>query len=258
MRMNSGPEILNILGDRAHEKSETFFLRMFLLAIMGGAFIALGGLSFIRMTGTLPSEWGSFATFLGGLVFPIGLIGIVFVGGELLTGNMMVMTIGVLQKKNSFAQAWINWVLVFFGNLVGGILVAYFFGHIVGLTEGAFLAKTLSVANAKINDSILVMVVSGIGCNIFVCMAVWMGTGPKDFLGKIFALWFPVMIFVLVGFQHVVANMFFIPAAMFSGESSITIAQLVTNMLFIFIGNLIGGSCFIAMPCYFNYRSKAI
>lgn len=254
--MNTCPQILNILGDKARDKAKTPALRIFLLAIMGGAFIALGSLAFIRVTGTLPAEWGSFGTFIGSLVFPIGLIGIVFVGGELLTGNMMVATIGVLQKKITFGQAWINWILVFLGNLVGGLLVAFFFGHIIRLTEGAFLAKTLAVAESKFNDTIPMMIISGAGCNIFVCIAVWMGTGPNDFLGKIFALWFPVMIFVFIGFQHVVANMFFIPAAMFSGESAITIFQFAKNLLFVFIGNLIGGGLLVAVPAFFNYRSK--
>lgn len=254
--MNTGPQILNILGDKARDKSKTPVLRMLLLAVMGGAFIALGGLAFIRVTGTLPKEWGSFGTFLGALVFPIGLIGIVFVGGELLTGNMMVLMIGVLQKKVTFGQAWINWILVFFGNLIGGLLVAFFFGHMIQLTEGAFLAKTLAVADGKFIDTIPMMIISGAGCNIFVCIAVWMGTGPNDFLGKIFALWFPVMIFVFVGFQHVVANMFFIPAAMFSGQSTITILQLIMNLIFVFIGNLIGGALLVAVPCFFNYRAK--
>lgn len=254
--MNTNSQVLNIMGDRALEKSKTPLIRIFLLAILGGSFIALGGLAFIRITGALPQEWGGLSNFLGGIVFPVGLIGIVFVGGELLTGNMMVMMIGVLQKKISLSQAWVNWLFVFLGNLVGGLIVAYFFGHFIGLTEGAFLAKTLAVGSAKINDPFIVMIVSGIGCNIFVCMAVWMGSIPKDFLGKIFALWFPVMIFVLLGFQHVVANMFFIPIAMFSGESSISILQFALNMLFVFIGNLIGGAGCVAIPCYFNYRQK--
>ena len=93
--------------------------------------------------------------------------------------------------------------------------MAYLFGHIVGLTEGAFLDKTVAVAQAKIADPPLVAFVSGIGCNIFVCLAVYLGALAKSYLGKMFGLWFPVMVFVVCGFQHVVANAFIIPAAIF-------------------------------------------
>ena len=162
-----------------------------------------------------PTEWGSFNNFLGGALFPVGLIALTFVGGELATGNMMVMTLGVLQKKVRVGALCYNWLVVLLTNCLGGFLVAYLFGHIVGLTEGAFLDKTVAVAQAKIADPPLVAFVSGIGCNIFVCLAVYLGALAKSYLGKMFGLWFPVMVFVVCGFQHVVANAFIIPAAIF-------------------------------------------
>ena len=97
----SPTETLDILGDKAKAKTKLSFLRLFLLSILGGTFIAEGFLACIRISGTMPAEWGSFANFMGGCLFPIGLVAIVLVGGELATGNMMVMTIGAFQKKNS-------------------------------------------------------------------------------------------------------------------------------------------------------------
>lgn len=250
-------EVVDILGDKAKAKKELSIIKLFLLAILGGAFIGLGFLACIRGSGTVPAEWGSFGTLIGACLFPIGLIGIVLVGGELATGNMMTMMIGALQKKISFIDVIYNWLVVMLGNLLGGIIVAYLWGHIVGLTEGAFLEKTLSIANARAGDSPLTAFVSAIGCNIFVCMAVWLSASSKDITGKILGAWFPIMIFVVIGFQHVVANAFVIPAAIFSGESDITWAAFFLNIVIVFLGNAVGGALVMGLPCYLMYGKKA-
>ncbi|MFK4566665.1 formate/nitrite transporter family protein [Enterococcus sp. UD-01] len=251
MDFYSSQEVVTALGDKAEEKSRLSLLRVSILGIMAGFFIALGYLSFIRITGTLPQNWGSLSTFLGGCLFPIGLVALTFVGGELATGNMMVMTLGVMQQKIRLNALLFNWLIVLVTNCLGGILVAYLFGHVVGLTEGAFLEKTLSVAQGKIADSPMVAFVSGIGCNIFVCLAVYLGAMGKSYLGKIFGLWFPVMVFVVCGFQHVVANAFIIPAAIFSHSSQIQWLDYLENVLFVFLGNAVGGSLFLAVPLMF-------
>ena len=152
----SSEEIVASLGDKAKMKGELSFVRLCILGIMAGFCIALGYLAFIRITGTAPTEWGSFNNFLGGALFPVGLIALTFVGGELATGNMMVMTLGVLQKKVRVGALCYNWLVVLLTNCLGGFLVAYLFGHIVGLTEGAFLDKTVAVDQAKIADPQLV------------------------------------------------------------------------------------------------------
>lgn len=251
MDFYNSKEVVEILGNKAKEKSELPFLKLSILGIMAGFFIALGYLAYIRITGTLPSEWGSFSNFLGACLFPFGLIGLTFVGGELLTGNMMVMTLGVNQKKVDLKDLAYNWLVVLVFNCIGGIIVAMLFGHITGLTEGSFLPKTLAVAQAKVDASPLIAFVSGIGCNIFVCLGVYLGVSAKTYLGKMFGLWFPVMVFVVCGFQHVVANAFIIPAAIFSGASDISWAQYITNMVFVGLGNAVGGSLFLAVPLIF-------
>ncbi|MEI5991601.1 formate/nitrite transporter [Enterococcus termitis] len=256
MDFDSSLEVVTSLGDKAVAKSKLSFFRLSILGIMAGFFIALGYLAFIRISGTVPKSWGGFSTFLGGCLFPIGLVALTFVGGELATGNMMVMTLGVLQKKISGQQLLSNWLIVLFTNCLGGMMVAYFFGHIVGLTEGAFLEKTLSVAQAKIGDPPLVAFISGIGCNIFVCLAVYLGAMGKSYLGKMFGLWFPVMVFVVCGFQHVVANAFIIPAAIFSNASEILWSDYLLNTLFVFLGNAVGGSLFLAVPLMYLNSEK--
>lgn len=249
-------ETMHTLSAKAKNKSQLSLAKLILLGIMAGGFIALGYLAFIRVSATMPKEWGSFSTLLGAGLFPIGLIGITFLGGELVTGNGMTMMFGLLEKKVSFADVIRNWTLVLLTNIVGGLLVAYFFGHVVGLTEGDFAAKTMSVALGKLADSPVQMLLSGIGCNIFVCMAVYLATMSKDIVGKMFGIWFPIMIFVVCGFQHVVANAFILPAGFFAG-ADISLADMLKNIFFVFVGNEIGGSIFLALPVYLSVSKPA-
>ena len=215
----SSEEIVASLGDKAEMKGKLSFVRLCILGIMAGFCIALGYLAFIRITGTAPTEWGSFNNFLGGALFPVGLIALTFVGGELATGNMMVMTLGVLQKKVRVGALCYNWLVVLLTNCLGGFLVAYLFGHIVGLTEGAL---------------------------------------AKSYLGKMFGLWFPVMVFVVCGFQHVVANAFIIPAAIFSQSTTISWWDYLQNTLWVFLGNAVGGSLFMAVPLIFMTKPATV
>ncbi|MFV0504400.1 MAG: formate/nitrite transporter family protein [Lachnospirales bacterium] len=249
-------ETVENLGNVSRKKSELDFVRLCLLGVMAGAFIALGFLAYLRVAGNMPSEWGSFAALLGACLFPIGLIGITFVGGELATGNMMVMALGVMQKKITSKNMIYNWIIVLITNCIGGILVAYLFGHMTGLSEGVYLEKTIAIAQGKLNDPLLAAFVSGIGCNIFVCMGVYLGATAKTYLGKMFGLWFPVMVFVICGFQHVVANAFIIPAAIFTGESTILWSQYLVNVVVVFLGNVVGGALFFAVPLMFVTSKK--
>lgn len=257
MEFFSPAEVIDILGNKAKAKKEMSPLKLFLLAVLGGTFIGEGFLACIRASGTVPAQWGSFGNLIGACLFPIGLIAIVLVGGELATGNMLTMTIGALQKKITFADVLYNWLAVVLGNILGGILVAWLFGHVAGMTEGAFLDKTVSAAIARTGVSPLAAMISAIGCNIFVCMAVWFGTSARNFGEKMLGTWFPIMIFVTVGFQHVVANAFVIPAAIFSGETAITWADFAVNIMAVFTGNAIGGALAFGLPCFLMHGKKA-
>jgi len=140
-------------------------------------------------------------------------------------------------------------------NLLGAIFIAYFFGHIVGLTEtGPFLDKTVAIAQAKIDESFFKTLISAVGCNWLVCLAIWLSYGADDVTGKILGIWFPIMAFVAIGFQHVVANMFIIPAAIFAGH--FTWIDFLTNIVPTFIGNMIGGAVFVGLIYFSSYQSK--
>ncbi|HDR7793580.1 TPA: formate/nitrite transporter family protein [Bacillus luti] len=247
-------EITELAANSGRKKAHLSLLPMLILGFFGGAFISLGYLLDIHVIGTMPKSWGSFTSFLGAAVFPVGLILVILAGGELVTGNMMTVSMAWLHKKINLFQLTRNLVIVTFSNFIGAIFVAYFFGHIVGLTEGAFLAKTVSIAQAKLHDTPLQAFISAIGCNWLVCLAVWLSMGSKEFMGKVIGIWFPVMAFVALGFQHVVANMFVLPAAIFSDH--LTWSAYFPNFIFVFFGNLVGGMLFVALPYFISYNKK--
>lgn len=249
----SPKELLAYTAEKGKIKTELPILSMILLGFLGGAFISLGYLAYLRVVATMPAELEGLSTFLGAAVFPIGLLAILLGGGELITGNMMVVPVARFANKIN-TWAWVrNWLWISVMNLLGAMAVAYAFGHYLGLTEGAYLAKTIATAEHKIHVSFGQAVVSGIGCNWLVCLAVWLCYLANDMAGKILGIWFPIMIFVLIGFQHVVANMFVIPAAIWGG-ADITWGQFVWNMISVWIGNAIGGAVFVGGIYFLAYQ----
>jgi len=245
MAFHSSQRIAEIAVDAGSKKASMRAEHALLLGFLGGAFIAFGFLLDIRVIADLPKEWGTFSSLLGGAVFPVGLMLIIIAGGELLTGNMMVLPIAFLAKRATIRQLLRNWLLVLVSNFIGAIFVAYFFGHILGLTEtGPFLTKTVEIAEAKLDETFIQSLISAVGCNWLVCLGVWLAFGADDIGGKILAIWFPIMGFVAIGFQHVVANMFVIPAAIFAGY--FTWGDYFANFVPVVIGNAIGGGVFVA------------
>jgi formate transporter len=227
-------------------------LHKLVLGFLGGAFISLGYLLDIRVIASLPEEWGTLSTFIGAAVFPLGLILIIIAGAELLTGNMMAVAIAAFARKVSFTGLLVNWFWITIANFIGALFVAYFFGHVAGLTAAdPFLHKTVAVAQGKLDPTFIQALVSAIGCNWLVGLAVWMAYGAEDIGGKILAIWFPIMGFVAIGFQHVVANMFIIPAAIFEGH--FTWMDFLSNFVPVFIGNAIGGAIFVSLIYYISY-----
>ncbi|WP_139488515.1 formate/nitrite transporter family protein [Brevibacillus dissolubilis] len=252
MSYHTPQRVAEIAIDAGTRKAHLPLPAMLVLGFLGGAFIALGFLLDIRVIGNVPKEWGSFASFLGAAVFPVGLILVVIAGGELLTGNMMAVSMAALAKKITVGRLLHNWFWITLTNFLGALFVAYFFGHLVGLTEtGPFLAKTTAITHAKLEENFVQSLISGIGCNWMVALAVWMSYAADSIGGKIIAIWFPIMGFVAIGFQHVVANMFLIPAAIFAGQA--TWGDWLANFIPVWIGNAIGGTVFVSMIYWVAY-----
>ncbi|WP_312469468.1 formate/nitrite transporter family protein [Neobacillus sp.] len=248
-------KIMEITVENGIKKTKYSPLQILILGFEAGAFIALGYLLSIRVTSTLSINLEGLSNLIGASVFPVGLILTLLAGGELLTGNMMAVPLARMANKISTGQVFYNWFLVTVSNFVGAIFVAYFFGHLVGLTEtGPYLEKTISIAQHKLEVSFLQAFISGIGCNWLVAAAVWLCYGANDIVGKITGIWFPTMAFVAIGFQHVVANMFVIPAAIFAGHFSWF--EYFHNFIPVFLGNAVGGTAFIAMAYWHAFKKN--
>lgn len=226
-----------------------------ILGFIGGAMISLGFLAYVRVTASIPSNLASVKALVGGAVFPIGLIIILLAGGELATGNMMAVGTAIFSKQAKWFDYLKNLLVITLFNFIGAVFVAYFFGHVTGLTHAEpFRQAVIAIANAKTTQSFWPAFVSGIGCNWLVGIAVWLNFGAKDSAGKILGIWFPIMIFVAVGFQHSIANCFIIPAAVFEGGS--TWLAFVQNFVPVYLGNIVGGLIFVAGFYYLSYRKK--
>ncbi|WP_449619795.1 formate/nitrite transporter family protein [Robertmurraya sp. Marseille-Q9965] len=239
-------EIATITIQHGVKKAHYPFLKSAILGFQAGAFVALGYLLYIRVTAPLGGELEGVSTVLGASVFPIGLILTLMAGGELLTGNMMAVPFARYAKKINTRALIQNIAIITFSNFIGAVFVAYFFGHIAQLTEvGSYLEKMIDIAEHKLDSSFLQAFVSGIGCNWLVALAVWLCYGSNSSSGKILGIWFPTMTFVAIGFQHVVANMFVIPAAIFAGYFNWL--EYLENFIPVFLGNLVGGAIFVAM-----------
>lgn len=253
--MYSSNEIMKKSIANGIKKVKKPLLEKLILGFIGGAMISLGYLAYVRVSAYIPADWGSLATFIGASVFPTGLIVILLAGGELITGNMMVVASSLFDKKITIKDLVTNWLIITIANFIGALFVAYFFGHIVGLTSsGAYLNTTINTAQAKIAATPLQAFISGIGCNWFVGLAVWLCYGAKDAVGKILAIWFPVMTFVAIGFQHSVANMFIIPAAIFEGKA--TWLEFLQNGIPVYFGNIVGGAVMVNGLYYLTSKKE--
>ena len=234
-------EILQDSLQKAQAKSGSSLKTLAILSFLGGGYVGFGYLAFLKVVTGIPPEWSGLANLLGAAVFPICLICILIGGGELATGNMMLMGLGWFGKRINVANLMRNWLIVSLGNLAGALCMAYFLGHFVGLAEG------------KVGMSFGRSFVSAIACNWMVCMGIWFYFGAKQTSGRILAMWFPVMTFVLIGLQHFVANMFIIPAGIFAG-ANVSWGQFFANMIPVFLGNVAGGTAFVAASYLHAYK----
>ncbi len=240
-----------------------------ILSFLAGAYIAFGGLLAEVVTGGMAAAGfppGLVKLFFGG-VFPVGLMLVVIAGSELFTGNTMYMTVGVLTGKSSWGGLTKNWVLSWVFNFVGALFVAYVLAYLTGiLTADPYMAGAVSLAKTKALggatfESAGKVVKSltwdqaffrAIGCNWLVCLAVYLAVASDDIIGKIMGIWFPIMAFVAMGFEHSVANMFFIPVGIFLGKVS-WYQCIVNNLIPVTIGNIIGGAIFVGFLYWFTY-----
>ncbi|MCX6648630.1 MAG: formate/nitrite transporter family protein [Candidatus Bathyarchaeota archaeon] len=248
-------------------KIKTPIGKVFLLAVLAGAYVGFGGYLFVVVSSDAAAYVGSgLAAFIGGAVFSLGLILIVLGGGELFTGNGLI-TVACLSGKARFTEVLKNWGVVYIGNLVGSLLLVglVFAGGSYLANGGAIAVRAIQVANVKVNLSFMDALIRGILCNWLVCLAIWIASSAEDTTGKILAIIPPISAFVAMSLEHSVANMFLIPLGILAGgdaslvqkagvdATNLSISGFVGNLIPVTLGNLIGGALFVAAAYWYIY-----
>lgn len=252
-------------------KANSPWVSLFVLGILAGAYIGFGGLFSASVTFDLPAGLGlGLKKLIGGAAFSIGLMLVVIAGAELYTGNSLMVS-SVMIGEVTWRRVLAKWSVVYAANLAGSLLLALLF-YFSGLWKagGGLLGETaVKVAHAKVNLGFMEAFVRAVGCNWMVCLAVWMALASRQVIGKIFAIFFPIMGFVAIGFEHCVANMYFIPVGIFLNQwagvapsgldlSSLTwTAFWIDNLLPVTLGNTIGGVVFVGLGYWGAYLRPA-
>lgn len=259
MSYQSPKEVVQAVVRAAGDKDRMPVGRYMALAFLGGAYIALGGLLALAVGGGIPGlakENPGLPKLLMGAVFPVGLMMVAIAGGELFTGNTAYFSAAVQSRWLQPRQLLRNWALVYSGNFLGALFVAFLAATTGVLSTGNWHEFTVHLAELKTSAPFLTVFLKGIACNWFVAIAMWHAYAAKDIAGKVLGIWFPVMAFVTLGFEHCVANMFFIPAAMMLG-APITLGQfLIGNLLPATLGNIVGGGVLVGGLYAFAYRPQ--
>jgi formate transporter len=255
-------EMAQVAAETGAKKTHRTWDRVLVSAFLAGAYISFGGLVAITVSSGLSAEtWGTLPTLFMGAAFTLGLVLVLIAGSDLATGNMMLVPLSAMRGKIAMSDVVRNLTLVLLGNLIGALVVAFFLAvqtDVIGSagSEGAPLLtfeRLQSIAEGKVHHTAWEIFLRGVGCNWLVCLAVWMSLATSSVSGKIIAIFFPVMAFVAMGFDHVVANMFFIPAAIFAGVPDLGWNDALYNWLLAGAGNLVGAMVFVATSYWYLF-----
>ncbi len=264
-------EVAKKAEDLGVAKAHTGTMKLFVLGVLAGAFIALGAV--FATTITAGSDLGFGMTrLLGGVVFSLGLILVVLAGAELFTGNNLIV-MALASGRITFRQLLRNWGIVYVGNFVGALgVAALMFASEQYLQGGGVVGeRVLAIGVAKNQLDFVPAMALGILCNLLVCLAVWLCMCARSATDKVLVILFPITAFVAVGFEHCVANMYFVPKALLlkafapdsfwssigsdaSQYTDLTIGRfLVGNLLPVTLGNVVGGALLVGLVYWFVY-----
>jgi formate transporter len=262
-------ELANAFINVSKAKAGKSAAKLLVLGILAGVFIGFAAhLATTVATGWAPGLFGLKKFFIGA-VFSVGLMLVIIPGSELWTGNNL-MFIGLLNKDISLGKLMRNWSIVYVGNIIGSIFLAWVIAKMSGLTGGNVGGTAINIAYGKVASTVadgsshnMMYFFRAIGCNWLVCLAVMMAVAAKDIGGKVLAIFFPIMAFVTSGFEHAIANMYFIPAGIFarsysgaveaSGKTLETLGSLnwgtffTQNLISVTLGNFVGGAILCGM-----------
>lgn len=245
-------------------KARLPLIPMLMLSVLAGAFIALGGLYFVIVKSDVSLGFAA-KQVLGGVTFSLGLILVIVAGAELFTGNNL-LAMAWADGKISTRELLRNWAIVCVGNFIGaaGMALLVFLSHHPEMNNGVIAQEYIRIASVKVAMPFWTAFFRGVLCNILVCMAVWMAFAGRSVIDKAVAIVFPISAFVAAGFEHSIANMFFIPLAMLlqkfdnSGVSSNTItwAGFFNNLVPVILGNIVGGSVLVGLVYHLIYNQE--
>lgn len=228
-------------------------------AVLAGAFISLGGILSVFLGYGMPgltADNPALQRLLSGLAFPVGLFLIVMFGGELFTGNNAVLMPAMMERRYGWGAVARNWTLVWLGNLAGALAFTYIFALGAGLTDIAPYDQALrDIAGTKAGLAWYRILLRGIAANWCVCLAVLLALPAPSMAQKALACWIPVAAFVILGYEHSIANMFFIPCGMLAG-ADVTVADAARNILWATLGNIIGGALLVGVAIPALHRKK--
>lgn len=268
-------EITEVTIQVGIKKTKASALNLFILGLLAGVFIAFAseGSNMAAFNLFAKPETYGLGKALAGAIFGTGLMLVVIAGGELFTGNTLILA-GVLDKRISLKAMLRNWVIVYLGNLVGSLLIAYMMNQSGLFSSGADMlgGVTIKIATYKVGLAFMPAFYLGIMCNWLVCLAVWMAYGAKDMSGKILAIFFPIWLFITSGFEHSIANMYYIPAGIFAKANPAVVAAasqlgvsaeklshlnwstfFINNLIPVTLGNIVGGGLFVGGVYWFVY-----
>lgn len=244
--------------------------KLLILGALAGVYIGFGAClaTLIGNDAAKYVGYGLSRFFMGG-VFSVGLMLVVIAGAELFTGNNLIL-MGVLEKRTTLQKMLYKWIVVFLANFLGSLFLAYLFykSNLWKVNDMAVGLSALKIANTKVGLTFTEALTRGILCNWLVCLAVWMALASREIMGKIFAIFFPIMAFVALGFEHSVANMYFIPMGLFLKSSGAIVAEgldltsltwknfWVKNLYPVTLGNIIGGAIFVGLLYWVVYVKR--
>ena len=258
MKLLSPKEIVDYASKSAIEKGSYGTTKTLILSFLAGAYIAMGGLLSVLFGYGFPgaaAENPALVKMLMGAAFPIGLILVVLAGGELFTGNCAYFIPNTMSGRQPWKTALKNWGLVWSGNFTGALFVAVFLVYIPHIFHyEPWHSAIFKVAELKTSNTFVVTFFKGVGANWLVCLAMWLGMSAKDTMGKIAGIWWPVMTFVAIGYEHCIANMFFIPMAMLEGADISVYDLMIKNLIPATLGNIVGGAIFVGGFYWFVYE----
>lgn len=246
-------------------KTQMPVAKCFVASVLAGAFIALGAMFFCTFLGDATLPFG-LQRVVGGFCFCLGLVLVLCCGAELFTGNMLMVT-ALASRRITLGALLKNWALVWAGNLCGALAIVFivFMAHVGDMNGGGVASVMISTAVSKVTPDWVTLFFKGILCNVLVCLAVWIGYAGRTVVDKVVGILLPIMAFVACGFEHCVANMFFLPmgfalnAAGYAttvATDALTVPGILYNLSAATLGNIVGGACLVGVAYWFLYRTS--